>query len=267
MSDSMTSIRLLLHIGLPCRETLPLQALGWALALLLGVLIAQPISAQRCPLVAFGEPGDVRVQCNDDGTASVELKAEVSNPNTDFFFGAVSIECGPGGTKEAGGAIGLLPVPGSQSISATCRYNTPGTPAPFVRSLGPGHEFEEICTETLLVDPLPNCGGGDCPTIQSLQIGTPACSDVIDIQWPVTADAVINQKPDVTGYQWNFGDGSMPVAIPASVPDAPKTTHNYVCPNTGDYFVTLTLFGCPGEEFYTHALTMPIGLPACGCPT
>ena len=92
MPASAILIKRMGHFRLRYREAIRLlSGLRWAL-LLLGVLIAPPASAQRCPVVAFGEPGDVTTQCNDDGTASVKIQAEITNVNGDSLVN-VTIEC------------------------------------------------------------------------------------------------------------------------------------------------------------------------------
>ena len=227
------------------------------------------LGQQVCPSVNFGEPGDALVSCNPNGTASVTLQAKFNNPTDQFV--CATIECGPGGIP---GPSGLVCVgPGTPSVSLSeqvCTYDTPSAPEPFVKLTNlDGNELEECSPVSLAIEPLSVCIDA-CPTIESLSIDIPSCQDV-DVDaglWPVGVDAVINNKANANGiYQWNFGDGSAPVVIPADAPDAPQTTHNYECPNTGDYHITLTVFGCAVEEFYTTSKTETINLPACGCPS
>ena len=170
----------------------------------LSVGLAHHVWGQECPIVGFGEPGDVLVTCNPDDTATVTLRARVLNPTDNFV--CAQIFCGPGalsggssGTTCIGPGAPGVPDTSEELFPAVCNYPIPSAPQPFVRltDLG-GVELQGCSPVPLALDPLSQCGDV-CPTIESLNLGLPTCNDVDAAAglWPVTADAIINRvHPD-----------------------------------------------------------------------
>jgi hypothetical protein len=218
-----------------------------------------------CPQIIFGEPGTSSINCDTDSTALVTVNVTVKNTTSRFLhtkleFGSDATVIVPSGT------VGGTPS-SDWTLTATCRYPTPVSTEFSVIIMDV--DFEEIIKCSPVVFPLDVRCPENCPIIQSISIDIPACDDNESAGGNriVTLDAAINNQGNANGiYQWNFGDGSTPVDIPFNAPNAPRTTHTYVCPNTGDYYVTLTIIGCTTEEFYSNTKVETIQFPSCGCP-
>ena len=208
-----------------------------------------------CPVVTIAETNFSF--CNADGTASVQITVQLDNsfsldPND---FAIAFMECEPDGTPAGTNSVGVPAGESDVTLSVVCIYPTPSTPQPFVRFTDVNAVPKDDCPPVPVpFAPLAPCAGG-CPTIGSIIVDanpqTPdpdplTCNFAENGSWSIALDASINNKDNVEdGYLWHFGDGQT-LSIAANDSGAPRTVHDYQCPDTGDHFVTLTVVGCVG---------------------
>lgn len=203
----------------------------------------------ECPNVSgvAPEPGEELVECNPDGSASVTLEALVDNVTAGHI--RAFIECGtnPPGQLEAPNNFIELAPGGIGVVTATCNYDTPSTPTPFVR-------FTDLSGNDLGCPEIPIAFGEvdcPCPEVVGLTVTVEGCT--------ASFEGTLSSDEGGCSFIWDFGDGSSDVQT-----DDPKTTHTYPCAGTYAAVVTARCGeGC--SETTTAILTIEEdeGCPPC----
>jgi hypothetical protein len=186
---------------------------------LCNAVISPGMRCSACPKVELfsGDdtgPGPIEVVCNPDGTASVRMAVEVTN-STPALITAI-IRPGPGGILETvpgdHPSQTIFPGGGPFLLTGTCRYMTPGDPAPFVEILDFNFQPFGCPPFPIPVGHLPACPASDCPQILNVDVDIRDCEpdpgDGNKIKRVVVFTPIVSTTTGIVSFAWNFGDGT-----------------------------------------------------------